>query len=64
MLGKYFKFATELVNSPTLMRFVQKGLKGDPQGREMAKQAVQNWMRRGGAVGAGVGESQFQAPRQ
>lgn len=63
-LGKYYAFVTKIVNSPTLMRFVQKGLKGDPQGREMTRQAVQNWMRRGGAVGAGVAESQFQAPRQ
>lgn len=64
MLGKYFKFVTEMVNSPTLMRFVEKGLKGDPQGREMAKQAVQKWMQRGGAVGAGVGQAEFEAPRQ
>lgn len=64
MLGKFYAFVTKLVNSPTLMRFVEKGLKGDPQGREMTRQAVQNWMRRGGAIGAGVGESQFAAPRQ
>jgi hypothetical protein len=63
-LGKYYAFVTKLVNSPTLMRFVQKGLKGDPQGREMARQAVQNWMNVGGAVGAGVGESQYGAPSQ
>jgi len=64
MLGKYFQFVTEAVNSPALMRFVQKGLKGDPRGREMARQAVQSWMQKGGAVGAGVGQAEFQAPRQ
>jgi len=63
-LGKYYAFVTKVVNSPTLMRFVQKGLKGDPQGREMTRQAVQNWMRRGGAIGAGVGQAEFQAPSQ
>ena len=64
MLGKYYKVLTEITNSPTLMRFVMKGLKGDPQGRAMARQAVQKWMSRGGAVGAGVGQAEFQAPRQ
>jgi hypothetical protein len=64
MLGKYYKVLTEMTNSPTLMRFVMKGLKGDPQGRAMARQAVQKWMSRGGAVGAGVGQAEFQAPRQ
>jgi len=64
MLGKYYKMITELTNSPSLMRFVQRGLKGDEQGRQIARQAVQAWMRRGGAVGAGVGEAEFQAPNQ
>lgn len=64
MLGKYYAFVTEMVNKPGLMRFVQRGLKGDERGRELAKIAVQNSMRYGGPVGAGVGEAEFQAPRQ
>jgi hypothetical protein len=63
-LGAYFRMVTHLSSNLPLMKFVMKGLKGDEQGREMAKQAVQNWMRRGGAIGAGVGEAEFQAPRQ
>jgi hypothetical protein len=64
MLGKYYAFVTKMTNSPTLMRFVLRGLKGDEQGRQMARQAVQSAMRAGGAVGAGVGEAEFQAPNQ
>jgi hypothetical protein len=44
------------------LRWVQKGLKGDPAAREMTRQEVQRAMQRGGAVGAGVGESQYQVP--
>ena len=64
ILGKYYAFVTKLVNSPTLMRFVEKGLKGDEQARAMTRQAVANWMRRGGAIGAGAAQAEFQAPRQ
>jgi hypothetical protein len=64
MLGKYYKMVTNLTNNPTLMRYVLRGLKGDPQGRQMARQAVQNAMQYGGAIGAGGTEAEFQAPRQ
>jgi hypothetical protein len=63
-IGSYYKMVTHLSSNLPLMKFVMKGLKGDPQGREMARQAVQNWMQKGGAVGAGVGQAEFQAPRQ
>lgn len=63
-IGAYFKMVTKLSSNLPLMKFVLKGLKGDPQGREMARQAVQNWMQKGGAVGAGVGQAEFQAPSQ
>lgn len=60
MLGSYYKMITELSSNLTLMKWVLKGLKGDEAAREMSQQAVQRAMQRGGAVGAGVGESQYQ----
>ena len=64
MLGKYFKFVTELANNPSFLRWIEKGLKGDDQAREMVKELVQRRMKIGGAAGAGVGQSQFQTPNQ
>ena len=62
MLETYYKLVTTTFSSPAFLRWVQKGLKGDPAAREMTRQQVQRAMQRGGAVGAGLGESQYQAP--
>lgn len=62
MLGDYYKLVTTVFSSPAFLRWVQKGLRGDPAAREMTRQQVQRAMQRGGAIGAGVGESQYQAP--
>jgi len=64
MLGKYFKFVTELANNPSFLRWIEKGLKGDDQAREMVRDIVQRRMKIGGAVGAGIGQSQFQTPNE
>lgn len=64
MLGKYYKFVTEMMNNLTFLRWVEKGLKGDEAAREMTRQQVQRWAQRGGAVGAGAAEGQFQTPQQ
>lgn len=64
MLGKYYKFVTEMANNLTFMRWVEKGLKGNAQAREMVKREVQRQMQIGGAVGAGLAESQFATPQQ
>lgn len=64
MLGKYYKTVTEMMNNLTFLRWVEKGLKGDDAAREMTRQQVQRWTQRGGAVGAGAAEGQFQTPEQ
>ncbi len=64
MLGKYFKFVTNIANSPAFLRWIEKGLKGDDKARDMVREVVQQRMKIGGAVGAGGGESQFQTPNQ
>src|SRR5580700_889290 len=64
VLGKYFKFVTNIANNPAFLRWIEKGLKGDDRAREMVKELVQRRMKIGGAMGAGVGESQFQTPNQ
>lgn len=64
MLGKYYKFVTDLSNNLTLLRWIEKGLKGNEAAREMVRKEVQRAMQVGGAVGAGLGESQFAKPQQ
>src|SRR5580692_661672 len=62
MLGKYFKMVTDLSNSPALMRFVQKGLKGDPAAVARSREVLQRVMQKGGVAGAAAGESIYQTP--
>ncbi len=64
MLGKYYKFVTEMSNNLAFLRWIEKGLKGDPTSRAVTRETMQKWMKRGGAVGAGVAESQEQTPQQ
>jgi hypothetical protein len=61
MLGGYYGLVRKLATSPAFLRWVQKGLDGDPAAREMVRQQVQKALQRGGAVGAGVGEGLEQA---
>jgi hypothetical protein len=64
LLGKYYAAWQRLTSSPSFMRWVQKGLKGDEAAREVVRAQVQRMMQKGGAVGAGVGEANFQASEQ
>jgi len=61
MLGGYYGLVRKLATSPAFLRWVQKGLAGDPAAREMVRQQVQKALQRGGAVGAGAGEGLEQA---
>ncbi len=63
-LGKYYKLVTETMNRPGLLRWIQKGVKGDEAAREMTRQQVQRLMQKGGAIGAGAAEGQYQTPEQ
>lgn len=61
MLSSYYAAVTNLLSKPGLLRYVERGLKGDPVARERAKAATQKAMRKGGALGAGLSQSQYQA---
>jgi hypothetical protein len=61
-LGTYYKMATNLTSNLSFLKWVEKGLKGDPAMREQIKREVQRRMQVGGAIGAGATESQYQAP--
>jgi hypothetical protein len=60
VLSQYYDLQKAFWQSPSFQRWVLKGLKGDDQAREVVRATVQRMTQRGGAVGAGVGESQFQ----
>jgi hypothetical protein len=62
MLTKYYKFVTELMNNVPLMRYIEKGLKGDEAARARTRALLGRYMKYGGAIGAGAAESQFAAP--
>jgi hypothetical protein len=53
MLGGYYGLVRKLATSPAFLRWVQKGLDGDPVAREAVRRQVQKALQRGGA---GVGE--------
>lgn len=61
VLAGYFKMVRNIFNSPALMRFVEKGLKGDDKAREMVRELVQRRMAIGGPVGAGLAETGYQS---
>jgi len=62
MLADYYDLITKFQESPSFQRWVMRGLDGDETAREMVRATVQRRMQKGGAVGAGVGESQYQVP--
>ena len=64
ILGKYFSLVTQLATSPATMRWIEKGLNGTPEEKAVVRAALMRSLQRGGAVGAGVGESEFQNVRQ
>lgn len=57
MLGAYYKMVRNLSNNTALLRWIERGLKGDDKAREMAKAVTQRAMQMGGTVGAATGES-------
>lgn len=61
VLGLYFETVRKIATSPRTMRYILKGLSGDEASRLRTKKMVQRFIQTGGAVGAGVGEEQFQS---
>lgn len=60
ILTKYYAMVTNLASNPAFLRWIERGLNGDKAAREMTRQEVQRAMQRGGAMGAGIGESVVQ----
>lgn len=61
-LAAFYKFVRNLSNNPAFMRWIEKGLKGDEKAREMVRETLRKRMAIGGALGAGLTESQYAAP--
>lgn len=57
MLGSYYKMVRNLSNNTALLRWIERGLKGDPVARERSRAEVQRAMQMGGTVGAAGAES-------
>jgi hypothetical protein len=57
MLGAYYKMVRNLSNNTALLRWIERGLKGDPVARERSRLQVERAMQMGGTVGAGATES-------
>ena len=63
-LGSFYSLIRRFSTSPSFLRFVERGLKGNEQERAAVKQIVQRAMRRGHAIGTGVGETVFEQPSE
>jgi hypothetical protein len=59
-LGKFYDVVTRLMTSPTTLRYIERGLKGTPEEREIVRQHLSPILQRGAAVGAGAAEGAYQ----
>jgi len=59
-LGTYYKLIRNLMASPGLLRWLEKGLNGSPADREAVRQSISAVLQKGGAGGAGAGEAAVQ----
>lgn len=64
ILTKYFAVVTELGSNPAFLRWLEKGLQGGPEAREMTRRELQRMMQKRGAQGAGAGEALFATPQK
>ena len=63
-LTKYTTFVVNLTNNPTLLRYIVKGLEGNEAERAATRHQIQQWAKKGGAIGAGAAESLQSTPEQ
>lgn len=61
-LTKFYAFITETASNPAFLRWIDKGLSGDEQARQMTRAAVQRHIQKGDATGAAVAEAEYQVP--
>lgn len=59
--GKYYALVTQLMTSPSTLRWIEKGLtKGTPEEREAVRNILRAHLQKGAAMGAGAGEAVYQ----
>lgn len=59
--GQYYKLVTNLMTSPSTLRWIEKGLtKGTPEEREAVRNILRAHLQKGAAMGAGAGEAVYQ----
>ena len=61
ILGEYYALIRKLATSPATLRWLERGLTGDPEQKAAARTFLQRY---GAAMGAGAGEAMEQRPRQ
>jgi hypothetical protein len=61
LLAKFYDLQVKLMQSPSIQRWIRKGLEGDPAARQVVKEQVQRMLQIGGAMGAGLGEAVLQS---
>ena len=57
ILTKYYAFIQRLTSSPSFLRWIEKGLEGDPVDREAVRRAILQGQKAGMLVGGAAGES-------
>lgn len=60
ILEKYFAMWQKVTSSPAFLRWLEKGLKGDDNARQIVREKVQQLMDKGGTVGAGGAQAAYQ----
>ena len=59
--GKFYALITELMTSPSTLRWIEKGLtKGSPEEQEAVRNILRAHLQKGSAMGAGAGEAAYQ----
>ena len=59
--GKFYALVTQLMTSPSTLRWIEKGLtKGTPEEREAVRNILRAHLQKGAAMGAGAGEALYQ----
>lgn len=63
--GKFYSTITNLMTSPATLRWIEKGLtSGSPEEKEAVRKVLSAVLQKGGAMGAGAGESTYQGGAQ
>jgi hypothetical protein len=59
-LENYYNMWQKVSSSPAFLRWLEKGLKGDDNSRQIVRDKIQSLMNKGGTVGAGGAQAAYQ----